>query len=158
MLQTWETRFEASYQFNPYGSPQVPRAGSITHAGPNVKQRSAGEAFLTLAEARKRRAPRAPGTSFAPLFPANGNSGGTWAGRARRVRTPQAQRGTASGTLPGQAGARQSRRFLAEGKRAPGSRLLWDVGLPGAPGSLPANYCTVSLLAGSTRLCPESQP
>lgn len=141
------------YSYDSEG-PQLSSAGSITHAGPNAKPRSAGAPVSQLQQRPTggERAPRAPGTSFAPLLPADGNSGGTGAGRcgcgagqARADPAGAARRCAASGTLlPGRAGARRSRRFLAEGKRAPGSRLLWDVGLPGTPGSLPASYCTVS--------------
>lgn len=111
---------------------------------PNVGRRSAGAPFLTPAEAHKRRAPRAPAHPWRPSFPQTGilagpGRSGAAAGRARRARNPA---GAASGTLPG--GRAAERGSLAEGKRAPGSRLLWDVGLPGPPGSLPASYCTVS--------------
>lgn len=95
MMPTWETRSEASYQFNSYESPQVSSAGSITHAGPNVKQRSAGAAFLNSSRGPQAESAKSSGHSFRAPFPqtvilAGPGWAGVAAGQARRVRTPQA--------------------------------------------------------------------
>lgn len=52
------------------------------------------------------------------------------------MQTPQAQHGAANRTLPGQAGARRSRRFLAEGEKGAGKQAIMGCGAPGGAGLL----------------------
>lgn len=64
MLPTLETRFDAFYLFYYCESPQVTCAGSVTHAGPNVKQRSAGAPFLNSSRGPQAESAKSSGDIF----------------------------------------------------------------------------------------------